>query len=159
MKKYLLLLVCIGLPLLVGGVSGYFTVEGVRTWFTTLQKPAFNPPAYLFAPVWTTLYVLMGISLFLVVRTPPNEARKNALIIFGVQLTLNFFWSILFFYFHQIGWALAEIIAMWICILLMIVSFYKIHKTAALLQIPYLLWVSFATLLNASLFYLNGKGA
>ncbi len=155
MNRYLKLALCILLPLMVGGISGFATATSINTWYVTLNKPFFNPPNYLFGPVWTTLYILMGISLYLILQTPKNELRKKAITIFAVQLFLNFWWSFIFFKFQYLGVALIEIITMWIYILMMIIYFRKIHKTAAYLQIPYLIWVSFATLLNTSLWWLN----
>ena len=155
MNRYLKLALCILLPLMVGGISGFATATSINTWYVTLNKPFFNPPNYLFGPVWTTLYILMGVSLYLILQTPKNELRKKAITVFVIQLFLNFWWSFIFFKFHYLGIALIEIITMWIYILIMIIYFHKIHKTAAYLQIPYLMWVSFATLLNASLWWLN----
>ena len=97
----------------------------------------------------------MGISLFLIWKQPESETRKRALLIFFVQLVLNFAWSFIFFYFHQTGAALLEIIVLWLAILMMIVIFYRLKRSAAYLQIPYLAWVTFATALNASIWYLN----
>ena len=155
MNRYLKLALCILLPLMVGGISGFATATSINTWYVMLNKPFFNPPNYLFGPVWTTLYILMGISFYLILQTPKSELRKKAITIFLVQLFLNFWWSFIFFKFQYLGVALIEIITMWIYILMMIIYFRKIHKTAAYLQIPYLMWVSFATLLNASLWWLN----
>jgi len=154
MNKVIKLIACILLPLIIGGISGFLTVSEISGWYTALNKPSFNPPNYLFGPVWTVLYLLMGVSLFLVLEAKINS-KRNALVFFFVQLTLNFFWSIIFFKEHQVALALADIAALWFCILMTIVTFYKISRVAGLLQIPYLLWVSFATLLNASIFYLN----
>lgn len=155
MNRFLKLALCILLPLTVGGISGFATATSINTWYMTLNKPFFNPPNYLFGPTWTTLYILMGVSLYLILQTPKNELRKKSITIFVVQLFLNFWWSFIFFKFQYLGLALIEIITMWIYILMMIIYFQKIHKTAAYLQIPYLMWVSFATLLNASLWWLN----
>lgn len=149
------LLISIMIPLVIGFTSGFFTASGVNEWYTTLNRPSFNPPNWLFGPVWTTLYILMGISLYLVWKQPVSEARNSAIWIFALQLTLNFFWSIIFFYWHQIGIALIEIIVLWGLILLMIYRFYHINPTAAWLNIPYIMWVSFATILNAAYWKLN----
>ena len=149
------LFISIMIPLVIGFTSGFFTASGVNEWYTTLNRPSFNPPNWLFGPVWTTLYILMGISLYLVWKQPASDARNAAIWIFALQLTLNFFWSIIFFYWHQIGIALIEIIVLWVLILLMIYRFYHINPTAAWLNIPYLLWVSFATVLNAAYWKLN----
>ena len=144
------------LPLLVGGVSGYLVRNQMNgDWFNSLAKPSFNPPSYLFGPVWTTLYILMGVSVFLIWKTPKTELRQKALIIFGVQLFFNFWWSILFFSFHTILLSVIDILLMWFLIIYMIILFKKIKSVAAYLQIPYLLWVTFATVLNISIWYLN----
>ena len=146
---------CLLLTLLVGGVSGYYTIANVATWYATLHKPFFNPPNSVFGPVWTVLYILMAVSFYMVLQQPKSVMRKYAITFFIVQLTLNFFWSIIFFNLHLIGIALAEIALMWLSILWMIILFYPVSKTAALLQLPYIAWVSFATALNAAIFYLN----
>ncbi len=148
-------MVCILIPLLVGGASGYFTSGSITTWYAALNKPSFNPPNYLFGPVWTLLYALMGVSLYFIWKSPVGIARTKALSIFSLQIALNFFWSFIFFNFHELGWALVEIAILWIAILLMITSFHRINKTAAYLQIPYLMWVSFAAVLNAAIWKLN----
>lgn len=155
MNKALQFFLCLIAPLAVGAISGIATASNISSWYVTLNKPSFNPPNYLFGPVWTTLYTLMGISLYLVLQTANSIHKTKAIRIFWIQLALNFCWSFLFFQFHLLGIALIEIILMWLSIFLMIKNFYTIHKTAALLQLPYIMWVSFATLLNASLWYLN----
>lgn len=155
MNRYLKLTGCILLPLLVGGAGGYATASNIATWYVTLHKPFFNPPNYLFAPVWTCLYVLMGISFFMVLQSPVSALRTKAIRVFCIQLFLNFWWSFIFFQFHLLGVALVEILLMWLAILTMIITFKKVNATAAYLQVPYLLWVSFATVLNASLWWLN----
>ena len=153
--KWFKLTACIAGVLLVGFTSGIATASGMNGWFDTLQKPFFNPPSWVFGPAWTTLYILMGIGLYLILQTPASEMRKGALTIFGVQLFLNFSWSFLFFYFHRTDIALIEIALLWGCILNMIIRFHKLSPTAALLQLPYLAWVSFASFLNAAFWYLN----
>ena len=150
------LFISILIPLLVGAISGYFTSSGVNGWFAVANKPWFNPPNWIFAPVWTTLYILMGIALFLVWRSNAEKNIKQAAImLFAVQLTLNFFWSIIFFKLQQPGWAFAEIIFMWLMILLTILWFGKISPAAAWLLVPYISWVSFAAILNYSIWHLN----
>jgi translocator protein len=153
MKNSIALLVCLLLPLVVGGISGYFTAQNIPTWYVHLNKPFFNPPNYLFAPVWTTLYILMGLSFFLILKQ--KNVNKKLVYIFFIQLTLNFAWSFIFFHFHALGLAFIEIILMWISILTMIISFYKVNKVAGLMNVPYLLWVSFASILNFSIYMLN----
>jgi translocator protein len=150
------LIVSILLPLLVGGLSGYFTSPDIQGWYATVNKPSFNPPNWIFAPVWTTLYILMGIALFLVWKSQTDKAvKQTAFILFIVQLTLNFFWSIIFFRLQQPGWAFVEIIAMWLAILFTILWFGKISSLAALLLVPYICWVSFASVLNYAIYKLN----
>ena len=154
-SQLLALILCIILPLSVGSISGIATAGNITTWYAMLNKPWFNPPDYLFGPVWTALYFLMGISLFMVWKSPRGSLRTRALLFFGIQLALNFAWSFIFFHFKQTGGAMIEIILVWISIVTMIILFYRINKTAALLQIPYLLWVSFASVLNGSIWWLN----
>ncbi len=155
MNKTLKLILCITLTLSIGAISGIATASGINGWYVTLNKPTFNPPNYLFGPVWSMLYILMGISFYLVLQANNSIVRKRAIIIFCTQLILNFFWSFLFFKFQLVGLAFAEIIFIWLSILAMIFTFYKINKTASYLQIPYLLWVSFASVLNGSIWMLN----
>jgi translocator protein len=155
LSKFLTLLICILIPLITGSISGLANVGNVNEWYVNLIKPAFNPPSYLFGPVWTILYILMGISLYLVWKSPLGKTRKQALIIFSIQMFLNFIWTFIFFYFKQTGFALVDIILLWLLIIAMILLFKRINKTAAFIQIPYLLWVSFATVLNASIWMLN----
>ncbi len=149
------LIVAVGLPLASGAIAGIFTARAIPEWYATLNQPSFNPPNWIFGPVWTVLYLLMGISLFLVWQTPPGQQRTIALVAFLIQLMLNFGWSFLFFYFKQIGLALAEIIVLWLAIIVMIVLFYRVRPLSAWINIPYFLWVTFASILTASYFRLN----
>jgi translocator protein len=155
MKKILQLILCIFGCLSIGLIGGIATASSVKTWYVTLNKPFFNPPNFLFGPVWTVLYILMGISLYLILQTANNEARRKAIVVFVIQLLLNLCWSFLFFKFHLLGVSFIEIIIIWLSILFMIFTFYKLDKRAALLQIPYLLWVSFASVLNGAIWFLN----
>ena len=156
MNNTLKLIIAIAIPLIVGGTSGFFTATGVESWYQTIARPTWNPPGWIFGPVWTTLYVMMGISLFLVWKEDASvELKKIAIALFTVQLVLNFFWSFIFFNQHQIGWALVEIIAMWVFILLTIFAFAQVNKAAAWLLVPYISWVSFATILNFTIWQLN----
>jgi translocator protein len=155
MKNLFILALCIALPLVVGGLSGYLTVGGLAEWYVNLKKPSFNPPGWIFGPVWTLLYALMGISLYMILKAESHHLKNTAYALFGVQLMLNFWWSFIFFNARELGWALVEILVLWVVILSMILVFYRISKPAALLQIPYLLWVSFATVLNATLWWMN----
>jgi translocator protein len=149
MNKWLVLVGLLVLCLAVGGGAGFLTAQSVVTWFPTLVKPSFNPPAWLFAPVWTTLYVMMAVAAWLV------WLRKGSLVLFYVQLALNFAWSLLFFGLHSPALALVDIVALWIAILLTLLAFWKIDRRAGWLLVPYLAWVSFAGVLNASIWWLN----
>jgi translocator protein len=152
MKLFISLLI----PLLVGAVAGYFTSKGVSTWYVTLNKPSFNPPNWLFGPVWTTLYVLMGVGLYLVWKKPDDTIGRNiAITIFFIHLVFNFFWSFIFFAWQKPNFAFVEIVMLWLSIVATIYFFYKVDRTAALIQIPYLCWVSFATVLNFAIWQLN----
>jgi len=154
-KTVITLLICLLLPLIVGGISGFATATGIQSWYATLHKPSFNPPNYLFGPVWSFLYILMGVSLYIVWINGKGKNRIDALRIFTIQLTLNFLWSFLFFKFNLIGVAMLDILLIWITILLMIMFFSRVSKIAAYLQIPYLLWVTFASTLNGAIWLLN----
>jgi tryptophan-rich sensory protein len=138
---------------LVGIAGSIFTTPAINSWYKVLNKPFFNPPSWVFAPAWTTLFLLMGISLFLVWQK--GKATINARNIFFLQLALNFFWSIIFFYYKSPGFAFLEIIFLWLAILFTIIKFYKISKASAYLLLPYILWVSFAGVLNYFIWILN----
>lgn len=156
MNNTIKLVISVALPLALGGLSGYATARGVSNWYPTLVKPSFNPPAWLFGPVWTVLYIMMGVAAFLVWRRGLDvDGVRIALTIFVVQLALNGIWSILFFGMQEPGWALAEIILLWIAIGTTILLFWRVAPAAGALLLPYLAWVSFATVLNASLWWLN----
>ena len=158
MKKgdALKLVVSILLCQMAGLIGGFFTASSVDTWYATLTKPSFNPPNWLFSPVWITLYVLMGVALFLVWRKGlHSEGVKIAIYLFGVQLALNILWSILFFGLKMPLVAFIEIVILWDCILLTLIKFRKISRLAGYLFVPYLLWVTFAAVLNFFLWHLN----
>ena len=154
-SKILKLLASLALPLILGAIAGLPTADAVPEWYKGLNRPSFSPPNWLFGPVWTILYILMGISLFLIWKQGVSKERNIAMFVFLLQLSLNFAWSFIFFYYNMIGLALIEIILLWISILVMLILFYKIKPMAAYLNIPYLLWVSFATILTAAYFILN----
>lgn len=150
------LIVSLLLPLAVGWVGGIFTQNSIEDgWYGSLNQPSFNPPNEVFGPVWTVLYILMGISLYTVWREVPGRKRENALGVFFLQLLLNFLWTLFFFYFKDIEIALLDIIALWICIGIMIITFARVKPWAGWLNIPYLLWVTFATALNIAYYVLN----
>lgn len=156
MSSFVKLLIAIAIPVLVGGISGFFTVTGVESWYQTIQKPSWNPPNWVFGPVWTTLYIMMGIALWLVWKEDTSrELKMIAAILFGVQFILNFFWSFIFFKLEQPGFAFLEILFMWVAILATIFAFAQVNKTAAWLLVPYISWVSFAAILNFTIWRLN----
>jgi tryptophan-rich sensory protein len=156
MNNTVKLITAITIPLIIGMTSSWFTVSGIESWYQTIHKPSWNPSNGIFAPVWTTLYVLMGIALFLVWKADISpKLKQTAILLFGIQLLLNFFWSFIFFGQHQIGWALVEIMLMWLFILLTILMFARINNAAAWLLVPYISWVSFATILNYTIWKLN----
>lgn len=124
-------------------------------WYAALAKPSWNPPNWVFAPVWTTLYLLIGISGWLVWRAGSGAPRRPAFIAYGVQLALNAVWSWLFFGLHRPGWAFAEILLMWLAILVTVVLFWRVRAIAGALLLPYLAWVTFALVLNGTLWMLN----
>jgi len=159
-NNILKLVISIGVSLGAGAIGSFFTAPAVQSnWYLELIKPAFNPPSWVFGPVWTTLYILMGISLFLIWKINPSEARpgerRRAVILFFIQLVLNVFWSIIFFGLHSLGGAFIEIVFLWLTILATIIAFAKISKSAAWLLAPYILWVSFAVYLNFAIWLLN----
>lgn len=149
--------VSIGIPQVVGVAAAFATMAGVRDWYPALAKPWFTPPPWVFGPAWTILYLLMGVALWLVWRRLYAEPQaRRALVMFAVQLALNGAWSVLFFGFRAPGFALVEILLLWSAITVTIAWFRPVSRTAALLLVPYWLWVGFATLLNGSIWYLNG---
>jgi tryptophan-rich sensory protein len=150
------LIISILLCQIAGVIGGFFTASSVNTWYAALTKPTFNPPNWLFSPVWITLYVLMGIALFLVWRNGfQTKGVRIALYLFAAQLLLNTLWSILFFGLKMPLLAFIGILILWGFIVLTLVKFKKISKLAGYLFIPYLVWVSFAAVLNFFLWYLN----
>lgn len=141
---------------LAGIIGSIFTISAIPTWYATLVKPALNPPSWIFGPVWTTLYALMGIAAFLIWKQGwERQDVKKALSVFGIQLILNASWSIVFFGLQSPAWAFVNIVAMWFAIVLTMILFYKISKPAMWLLLPYILWVSFAGYLNLAIWILN----
>lgn len=143
------------IPVGLGSIAGLFTSDAVSGWYQSLNTPSFNPPGWIFGPVWTILYILMGVSLFLIWKEKKSKKRNQAITFFIIQQGLNFAWSFIFFYYNLIGIALIEIILLWISILTMIILFLRIKPIAAYINLPYLAWVTFATVLNASFYILN----
>lgn len=150
-----LLVLSVAICLGAGVLGSFFTFSVIPTWYASLIKPSFSPPNWIFGPVWTTLYILMGVSLYLVARVKGKGGRGKAITIFGIQLLLNAIWSIIFFGMKNPGLAFIDILALWIAIILTIKSFSKIYKLGSYLLIPYLLWVSFAAILNYNIWILN----
>ncbi len=157
MNKYVKILLFVVTCIAVGYLSGMATQSSVTTWFPTLIKPSFNPPSWVFAPVWSMLYIMMGIAAGLVWNRIDYEREvvRKALLFFVIQLILNALWSILFFGMKNPFLAFIEIILLWLMIYETYVKFGKIDKIAGYLFIPYLLWVSFAAVLNGSIWWLN----
>lgn len=141
---------------LAGVIGSIFTASSIEGWYLLLEKPAFNPPSWIFFPVWTALYTLMGVSLYLVWEKGLQRREvKTGVLLFGLQLGLNILWSLLFFGLRSPYYAFLEILVLWLAIPLTMVQFWKISKAAFILLIPYLLWVSFAALLNYQIWVLN----
>lgn len=152
LKKLIISLI---IPLAVGGLSAFIT-KGDMDLYKTVTRPPFSPPAIVFPIVWSVLYILMGISLYLVWNTENKYVDKTmAYTLFGFQLFLNFIWSPVFFSARQYLLAFIILVILWIAVLLMIISFSKIFKPAGLLQIPYLIWLTVAGYLNMGVYLLN----
>jgi tryptophan-rich sensory protein len=156
-KNILILIGFIVISEVAGVVGSFFTTPAITSWYSTLEKPLFNPPNWVFAPVWTILFLLMGIAAYLVYTKVEiiEPIRKSAISMFSLQLVLNILWSILFFGQHSTFFALLEIIILWVAILYTIILFFRISKTAGWIMLPYILWVTFATYLNFQLWFLN----
>jgi benzodiazapine receptor len=156
-KSYPRLLAFLIIPLLAGAVGSYFTTAAIDTWYANLIKPALNPPDWLFAPVWTALYIFMGLAAYLVWEKKKEKGKlvSESLFVFFSQLALNSLWSIIFFGLKNPALALLEIIILWTLILIAFINFYKIRKWAGWLLIPYLAWTTFATYLNFMIVKLN----
>lgn len=147
---------------MAGAIGSFFTAPNIQSWYAYLEKPSFAPPNWLFAPAWIALYTLMGIAAFLVwssyAKATDGQAKKEiktALWLYGVHLLLNALWSVIFFGLQNPAWAFFEILILWALILIITRKFYKIRRAAGILFIPYILWVSFATILNFAIWQLN----
>ena len=148
------LIICCTVPLAIGFTGSFFTNS--LDWYQTLAKPVFTPPSWVFAPVWTVLYLLMGIAAFLVWRKGlASAAGKTAAAAFILQLVFNALWVPIFFGVKQPLFAFMDIVVLWLAIAATVVSFKKVSKPAAVLLVPYMVWVSFATVLNAAIYMLN----
>ncbi|HCF03959.1 TspO/MBR family protein [Flavobacterium sp.] len=157
MNKISRIAIVVIICLAVGYLSGMVTRASITTWYPTLVKPSFNPPNWIFAPVWTSLYVMMGVAAGLIWNqiTTKKAAVTKALQFFTIQLVLNALWSYLFFGLHNLMLATIEVVLLWLMIFETYSQFAKINKTASYLMLPYLAWVSFASVLTASIWWLN----
>lgn len=145
------ILVCLG----AGGLGAIATTPEIEGWYKTIEKPSWNPPDYVFGPVWTTLFVMMAIAAWMVWKPEGIKAAAMALTLFAVQLVLNVAWSWIFFGMHQSGWAFVEIVILWLAIVGTTVAFFRCSKIAGWVMLPYLAWVSFASVLNFTIWRLN----
>ena len=139
----------------IGGLSGLLSMDGMEAYGTSVIKPALTPPGWLFGVIWPILYALMGISAAKIWQSDDSASKNRGLNLYVAQLIVNFFWSLIFFNAQAFGFALVWLLLLWVLVLLMIVQFYKVDKRAALLQIPYLLWLTFATYLNLGVWIMN----
>lgn len=140
---------------LAGVIGSVFTTPAISGWYASLEKPAFNPPNWIFAPVWIFLYLLMGVTLYILWQNLPKKEAKIALVFFAIQLVLNVLWSVVFFGLELPLLAFLEIIILWIFILLTMIKSSRVSKMPVYLLLPYILWVNFAAILNFFLWRLN----
>jgi benzodiazapine receptor len=155
MNRVAKLIASIAASFAAGAIGSLATIPNIPTWYAALEKPFFNPPNWIFGPVWTILYILVGISLYLVWTSPSKKPKRTAYLLFGVQITLNTLWSIVFFGAHLPWAAVAIIIALLVTIIMTMKAFWAHSRWACWLLIPYIAWVSFATILNISIALLN----
>jgi translocator protein len=157
-RKWIGLAVSLVVPLAAGGIGAVPTMRAIPGWYRTLRKPSWTPPGWVFGPVWNVLYLMMGFAAWLVWRRDVEDQRRRpALVLFGIQLAFNSLWSLIFFGLRSPGLALAEIVVLWRLILETAIRFHRIRPLAGLLLLPYLLWSTFATGLNAAIWWLNRK--
>ncbi len=143
-------------PFLAGAIGSLFTFPAIPVWYESLNKPSFSPPNFVFGPVWTTLYILMGISFYFAISKAKGKiVRKDLVLIYVIQLVLNTFWSIVFFGLRNPFLGAVVIVSLWLAIVAMIIKFFRVLPLAGILNVPYLLWVSFASYLNFWIYYLN----
>jgi len=149
------LIISLAVPLLAGGGSTVWTINSIPTWYASLNKPWFTPPNVAFGPVWTILYILMGLALFLVWRTSRDRTRDAGIALFAAQLAVNVIWTFVFFGLENTLYGVLAIIPLWILIAATIYQFYKVDKWASYLLVPYIVWVTIAAALNVSVYLLN----
>ena len=148
--NYKRLIISLALPQLAGIIGSFFTISAIPVWYATLEKPSFSPPNWIFGPVWILLYILMGISIYLIWQKDRSSTR-----LFWIHLFFNAIWSIIFFGFQNPGLAFINIIIIWLLIVILMIKFWRINQWSTYLLIPYLFWVSFASILNYFIWYLN----
>jgi len=153
-NRVLILVLCVLAAQSAGLIGSYFTFPAIGSWYSGLNKPFFNPPNWIFGPVWTILYTLVGISLFYIYLSK-NKLRKITLRLFIVHLLLNSLWSIIFFGLKNTGLAFIEIVILWLTLIYLMKLFNRFEKRAFYLFIPYLIWITFASFLNLSIAILN----
>lgn len=153
------LIIALALPIAAGLIGSLFTTSAIPTWYATLTKPSFSPPNWIFAPVWTSLYLLMGIAFYRIwsgqILPRDKRMQQQSLLLFTIHLVFNALWSILFFGLHNPLLGLFDILILLGLIVIMMIKFYRLDRVAAYLLLPYLAWVTFATLLNFSIWQLN----
>lgn len=155
MKKWSPYIISALIALVIGGLSGLLSVEGMQIYSSMVSKLPLTPPGWLFGVVWTVLYILMGISAARIWLSDNSTARSRGLNLYVAQLVVNFFWSLIFFNAQAYGFALVWLLVLFALVLLMTLQFYKVDKKAAVLQIPYLLWLAFAAYLNFGVWVIN----
>ena len=155
LNPWLGLLISVVICLAAAALGAFATTPEIDGWYQTLAKPSWNPPASIFGPVWTTLYLMMAVAAWLVWKQGGLPGARVALILFGIQLVLNVAWSWIFFRFHQPGWAFAEMLVLWLAIIATTFAFFRCSTAAGWLMTPYLAWVSFAAFLNFTIWRLN----
>ena len=155
LSKWKPYIISAAIALAVGTISGFLSMKGMKIYEATVLKPALTPPGWVFAVVWTILYTLMGISAARVWMAQGSPERSKGLNLYVAQLIVNFFWSLIFFNAQAFGFAVIWLLLLWALVLLMVLEFYKVDKLSAFLQIPYLIWLTFAAYLNIGAWYLN----
>jgi len=155
MNRWLALLLILIVSFTAAAIGGYATADSVRTWYPTLVKPTWNPPSAIFAPVWTLLYMMMSVAAWRIWLRPELPDARPTLRLFFVSLVLNVLWSVLFFGLHRPGWALLEVVVFWGTLVVLLGRFRRMDAVAGWLWVPYVAWVTFATVLNAAVWWLN----
>ena len=154
-KRWLPLGLFLVLAFAAAAIGALATVTGIEGWYATLQKPAWNPPRTLFGPVWAVLYVLMAVATWQAWNSGDAKRARRTVSLYSAQLTLNALWSVLFFGLHRPGVALIEILVLWVVLLVILFRYWRIKRSAAALWLPYVLWVSYAAVLNGAIWSLN----